>query len=115
MESNVVNLTRQFVERVKNQVVMYIMRDGYNFENCILGVPLQKQPHHADDGHGLQLPGSSRLVYQLGQVLTYCHHHHHHVWFFNWDIIIITNISLGLADQVGQASFSSPNNFYCTR
>ena len=48
---------------------MMICGEGMKVSDVCVGGALQEQPHHADDGDGLQLPGRSRLVPQLGQVL----------------------------------------------
>ena len=48
-------------------MVMMICGEGMKVSDVCVGGALQEQPHHADDGDGLQLPGRSRLVSQLGQ------------------------------------------------
>ena len=46
---------------------LYIARSVANYRNNDLGGALQDQPHHAHHGDGLQLPGRTCLVSQLGQ------------------------------------------------
>ena len=93
---------------------MIFVSDLWKVSDVCVGGALQEQPHHADDGDGLQLPGRSRLVPQLGQVLGFsfpCAP----VWcddFLNIQILILSRRLIKHVNEMEEnifLSYSSPS------